>query len=310
MTVPRPTVLRRIGFVAGTLSLLAFLFSDIVLADDREIAARLTKQGAMVKLQGDVATEVVIASTEKLTDDDFRALGKLTGLKRLQISGEGFTDATLAHLGGLTALEDVQTNLAQFSDEGLKQLTHWKSLKQIKFFHTSLKNKKFTGKGLAHLAVLPELRRLTVAGCPFNDEGLAAVAKITQLESFRTWHTYQSIDGTKLLAPLKNLKSLHLGQRLRRYDGSSNAVSLGDATVDALLQLTALETLILDEAKLSANALRRLGALPHLKRVELNRTDIAVDDLEKLRKDLSQVQLVRMPLSKTELETLTKYLRE
>ena len=46
----------------------------------------------------------------------------------------------------------------------------------------------------------------------FNDDGMAAVAKLTGLKEFRTWHAGATNDGVKKLKDLKNLKSLYLGQ--------------------------------------------------------------------------------------------------
>ena len=61
-----------------------------------------------------------------------------------------------------------------------------KNLKNLKFFHPG---KAFSGAGLAHLAGMPNLERLTVAGSlAFNDDGMAAVAQLTGLKEFRTWH--------------------------------------------------------------------------------------------------------------------------
>ncbi len=67
--------------------------------------------------------------------------------------------STLDALKGVASLEDFSTNLGQFSDAGMKKFLQFPNLKQIKFFHTSLKNKKFQRLGLAHLAELKQLRR-------------------------------------------------------------------------------------------------------------------------------------------------------
>jgi hypothetical protein len=128
-----------------------------------------------------------------------------------------------------------------------------------------------------------------VAGCPFNDEGLAAVGKLTQLENFRTWHTYQTEAGNVHLKSLTNLKSLHLGQRLRRYDGESNAHSLTDKTLDIVAELKSLETLTLAEQKFSMDALTKLKALPNLKRLELSQVDIPAADIEAVKAALPRV---------------------
>lgn len=278
-------------------------------SDDAAIAAQLRKAGAEVTEKNGVVTDVRVGDTTKMKADDFRAIGRLGSLKTLSTSGDGVNDTVLGYWAGLTSLEDLSTNLAQFTDEGLKQFTALKNLKQIKFFHTSLKRKDFTGAGYAHLATMPNLRRLTVAGCPFNDEGMAAVAKLTQLENFRTWHTYQSEAGNRHLPALVNLKSLHLGQRLRRYDGSSNAHSVTDATMDVLAACKTLETLTLDEARLSATALEKLKALPNLKVLELNHIEFTAGDVEQLRRALPDVKIAWQAMTAEERERLERLLK-
>lgn len=271
-------------------------------------AERLRALGARLTETQDGVTGVVIQDAAGMVDEDFAALGSLRNLKSLQISGEPLNDRTLGFLTGLTELEDLQTNQAQLSDAGLAQLAALTNLKQIKFFHTSLKRDDFTGAGFAALKSLPNLRRLTVAGCPFNDAGMAAVAKLTQLEGFRTWHTYQSEAGNAHLKELVNLKSLHLGQRLRRYGGASNALSLSNATLDVLAELKTLDTLHLAEARLTVDALSRLKALPNLKHLELDRVDVSADDVAKLKTLLPDVTVTWESLSRDERAALDRLL--
>ena len=278
-------------------------------SDERAIVEQLKKYDAQVVETKGVVTSVSIRDTTKMTDADFQALGRLRHLKLLTLSGENVNDQTLAYLTNLTALEDLSTNAAQFSDDGLRQLTKLANLKQIKFFHTSLRSKHFNGSGFAHFTELKNLRRLTVAGCPFNDEGMAAVGKLTQLENFRTWHTYQTEAGNKHLTSLANLRSLHLGQRLRHYDGTSNAHSLSDQTLVTLAAMATLDTLILDEAVLSVEALEKLKGLKNLKRVELGRIDLSPADVERLKTSLPGVEVVFKPMTDADRTALERFLK-
>ena len=276
--------------------------------DDAAAAEQLKKAGADVTLTKGVVTGVAVKDLAKFTDADFETLGRLVHLKTLSTSGEGMNDRTLSYLTGLVALEDLSTNLAQFSDDGLWQLTLLINLKQIKFFHTSLRRTDFTGRGFAQFASMKNLRRLTVAGCPFNDEGMAAVGKLTQLENFRTWHTYQTEAGNASLRSLTNLTSLYLGQRLRRYGGASNAHSLTDATLDVVSQLKSLDTLTLGEQKFSTAALLKLQGLPKLKRLELTQVDIPAEEVEKLRAALPKVQIDWKPVTADDRAKLERLL--
>jgi len=268
--------------------------------DDEAAAEQLRKAGAEVTLTKGMATAVRVNDLAKFTDADFETLGRLVHLKTLSTSGEALNDKTLSFLTGLVALEDLSTNAAQFSDDGLWQLTLLSNLKQIKFFHTSLRSKTFTGRGFAQFTALKNLRALTVAGCPFNDEGMAAVGKLTQLENFRTWHTYQTEAGNEHLKNLVNLKSLMLGQRLRRYGGASNAHSLTDATLEIVAGLKNLDTLTLMEQKFSVAALEKLKALPNLKRLSLTQVDLAEADVQKLKATLANVKIDYKPMTAEE----------
>ena len=153
-------------------------------------------------------------------------------------------------------------------------------------------------------------QRLTIAGTPFDDKGMAAVAEIKHLRDFRTWHTYQTAAGNESLTKLPELKSLWLGQRLRRYDGGSNAASLDDSTFDVLTKLKTLESLTLDEARLSLASLQRLKKLPRLKKLELRRIDISATDAEALRASLPAVAIDWKPLTDDERTKLEEFLKK
>lgn len=278
--------------------------------DQQAAIALLRKKGAVITETGGVATSVQIKDTEGFTDEDFQALGRLTNVKMLTTSGEELNDRTLGFLTGMAALEDMSTNAAQLTDEGLSQFMAFRNLKQLKFFHTSLKRKDFKGTGFEYLAEHMQLRRLTVAGCPFNDEGMAAVGKLKQLENFRTWHTYQTEAGNVHLKGLTNLKSLHLGQRLRHYDGTSNAWSVSDETLTVLSELKSLDTLLINESRLSLAALSKLKMLPNLKRLELDKIDIPTADVEVLKKELPRVTVVWKPLTQEDRVALDRILKQ
>ena len=160
-----------------------------------------------------------------------------------------------------------------------------KNLKNLKFFHPG---KSFSGSGLVHLAEMPNLERLTVAGSlEFNDDGMAAVAKLTKLKEFRTWHAGPTNEGVKKLKELKNLKSLYLGQRLTYKLPACPT----DDTIAILAEFKSLESLQLDEARLTFTALQQLKLLPALNKLTLGGIDISKDEVEHLRKDMPKVKV-------------------
>jgi hypothetical protein len=253
-------------------------------ADDAEIAKLLKAKGAEVAESKGVVTAITIQDGLKLTDEDFRLITQLTNLKMLSLSN-GLNDERLAQLSTLAKLEYLQTNLAQITDDGVKPLARLKNLKNLKFFHPG---KSFSGAGLVHLADMPNLERLTVAGSlAFNDDGMAAVAKLTGLKEFRTWHAGPTNEGVKKLKELKKLKSLYLGQRLTYKLPACPT----DTTIAILAEFKSLESLQLDEARLTFTALQQLKQLPALKKLTLGGIDIAKEEVERLKKELPQVRV-------------------
>jgi hypothetical protein len=253
-------------------------------ADDAEIARFLKEKGATVTEKKGVVTAVAVKDGKKLSDADFDQIGRLSHLKTLDLN-QCLTDDRLAKLIGLGELEYLQTNVAQVTDAGLKPLAQLKSLRNVKFFHPG---PAFSGAGLAHLADLPHLQSVTVAGSlAFNDEGMAAVATLTRLQEFRTWHAGQTHEGVKKLKALKNLKSLNLGQRLTYKPPASPS----DETIAVLVDMKSLEVLQLSEARLTLASLQQLKQLPALKKLTLEGVDVPKADVEKLQKELPKVKI-------------------
>jgi hypothetical protein len=272
---------------------------------------KLTDLGGQFQPATGAPAQLSFRDCSKLGKAEFELISSLTTLKKLTMYGscKGLTDETLPLLAKLTELEELNTDGIQVTDDGLKALATLPNLRGLSFFHPSWGSKEFVGKGVAHFATLPKLERLTIAGSPFNDEGMAAVGKLIQLTSFSTWHTFQTEAGNQHLLQLTKLKALRLGQRLRKYDGKPNPPSLSDATLDVLAQMKSLETLGLDEARLSHAALLKLKALPNLKKLTLERIDISNEDLERLKKDLPNVAFDVKPLTDEQRAALDKMLK-
>jgi hypothetical protein len=179
----------------------------------------------------------------------------------------------------------LQTNLAKITDDGLKSLARLTHLRNVKFFHPG---PAFSGAGLAHLAELPQLQSVTVAGSlAVNDAGMAAVGKLTRLQEFRTWHVGATDEGIKRLKELPHLKSLNLGQRLTYKPPACPT----DATLAILAELKSLESLQLSEARLTLGALQQLKGLPSLQKLTLEGIEWPKDDVERLQRELPKVKI-------------------
>jgi hypothetical protein len=253
-------------------------------ADADEVGKLLRAKGGDITESKGVITAVTLKDASKLTDVEFAQITHLPHLKLLSLSN-GLNDARLAQLANLAELEYLQTNLAQITDDGVQPLAKLKNLKNLKFFHPG---KSFSGAGLAQLATMPKLERLTVAGSlQFNDEGMAAVAKLTKLTEFRTWHAGATNEGVQKLKQLKNLKTLYLGQRLTYKLPACPT----DETIAILAEMKSLESLQLDEARLTFAALRQLKQLPALKKLTLGGVDIGQREIDRLRHELPSTKI-------------------
>ena len=281
------------------LLLLALALSAPVFADD---AATLQKLGAKVTLTAGVVTQANV-KCDAFTEADFRALGAVTSLKDLTLSGKTITDDTFALLKGLVNLERMSTDGMQLTDEGFRHFVAFPKLKSLSLFHPAFRSEAFTGSGLAHLKDLPALEKFTFAGSTAGDVAMEAVGQITQLKEFRTWHTAQTQAGNAALLKLKSLKGLRIGQRLPPW-GKDAPVSFDESTLKVISQLPELETLELTEARLSAGMLPELQKLPKLKKLKIETVDIPAADVEKLRAALPNCTVDFKPMSDAEKESL------
>ncbi len=280
-------------------------------ADDAVVAVTLRSLGGQITEANGSVTKIFFRDCSKLGEPEFKQIGQFKSLKSLTLYGscKGLTDTTLAHLAGLSALEELGTDGIQVTDAGLKHLAALPNLRSASFFHIAFPDKGFTGAGFAAFKSLPKLERLTVAGTPFNDQGMAAVAELTQLKEFRTWHTYQTQAGNEHLLKLTALRSLMLGQRLRQWNGKPNPLSIDDSTLVSLAKLKSLESLSLDEVRLTHAGLVQLKALPNLKKLTLQHADISEADVAKLRTDLPKVTIEWKPLTQDERKKLEGMLK-
>lgn len=263
--------------------------------------------GAKLVQKEGVITELTITDCKKLGPPEFKLIGQVTTLKKLTLYGgcHGLNDETLPSLAGLKELEAIGTDGLKVTDDGLKHFAAFGNLKQASFFHTSFGMPGFTGVGFGHLKACPNLERLTVAGISMGDDGFAAIATITQLRDFSTWHTYQTEAGNAHIAKLPNLRSLKLGQRLPGKD--RKATSLSDASLVTIATMKSLEDLKIGEARFTLEGVKALKSLPNLKNLLLYETDFPETAVEPLKQALPDVKVKLEPLTEAQRKKLDQY---
>ncbi len=277
-------------------------------ADDLAIAAKLEALGGKIGQKNGVVTEVSFRNSKELGADEFQIISELSGLRKLTVYGHaaGLNDETVGLLSKLKSLESLSVDGAQLSDAGLEKIADVKSLQSVSFFHLSFRKEGFTGSGFSTWKTLPTLKKLTVAGMSMGDDGFAAISEIKTLTDFRTWHTYRTDASHVMLAKLPNLTSLKLGQRL---PGSERPQCLTDASLKTIATMTALTSLEIGESRFSFNALKQLKALPELKKLKIVLTKIELGDIESLKTELPNVEVIFEPLTDEQRKRLEGYLK-
>lgn len=271
--------------------------------------ADLEALGGKLKRENDAVVELEFRASSKLGPAEWRAIGQLTELRKLTVYGgaKGLDDETVGQLATLTKLESLSIDGAQLSDAGLEKLAALTNLQSAAFFHLSFRMEGFTGKGFAAWRSMPKLEKLTVAGMTMGDEGFAAIGTLIGLTDLRVWHTCRTEASNAEIAKLPKLTSLRLGQRLPQ--GPGTPTSLSDASLPTLAKILTLESLEIGEAAFTLEALGQLKALPNLKRLKIYNTSFTEADIEKLRQQLPDVEIVYEPQTEDQRKKLESYLR-
>lgn len=183
---------------------------------------------------------------------------------------------------------------------------HWLALVGPAFFHEVIELQIQTGRShtvaraclAQHLPALTGLRTLQLdSGVSVNDDVLAAIGQLRQLQSLRARDSFVTDRGIARLAPLRELQHLALGggrltdQSLRTCGGLPQLTTLslrrGTFTSTGLAHLNRLdklETLELDTvAPFSAECLSHLQALRSLRSLNLPHVPLGNAQIQTLR---------------------------
>ena len=184
-----------------------------------------------------------LSGSRALTDEGVRHLGRLTGLRHLNLSGCGVTDAGLSVLRQLRDLETIDLSWTCTTDEGA-----------------------------AHLAACSRLRTVDLNGTVSGDGAIGALAGKTTLSDFRSGNGVTNA-GLALLRELPVFRSWQGGETqmaLLSPEARPNYLMLRGPFTDEGMQqlgdLPGLFALNLDSSQLSITgaSLAALADLPHL----------------------------------------------
>ncbi len=261
-----------------------------------------------------------------ITDAGIAHLSKLTKLRKFYSYGKNVTGAAFAHLADMTELEEVGAGgSSDFDDTKLKHMARITKLKVLSLAGpnltdegmASLKNmtelrelridgEKVTAAGVANLAGLTKLQKLTVFKCGgFKGEALAALDGMQDLTDLELIYA-PSIDkdGSAHIGKLTKLKRLRFGgvsaEGLSGLTGLTGLEQLtllysgvGDGDLKYVAKLTGLKELSLYATRVTDEGLKQLAGMPALRMLDLSEnrelTDSALEaaaaipNLEELR---------------------------
>ncbi|HUY91073.1 MAG TPA: hypothetical protein VMV10_20210 [Pirellulales bacterium] len=164
----------------------------------------------------------------ELTDDGFESLGRLTGLKELDVLKCNIvTDAGLVHLKSLDKLEKLRLSTAGVTGACFQELESLTALRWL-----AVRSIGLTDDGLKAIARLDRLKWLEIDDSSITDNGLANVENLKDLEFLSFTNTAITDAGLEHLRSLKHLKGyLYAGSKVTEEGVSRlrNEMQLGQS---------------------------------------------------------------------------------
>jgi hypothetical protein len=181
-----------------------------------DAAANATVAAQIEAIRGGGATR--IEARRPLTDDEWRSLRGLAGLRELVLLAGAADDTRADVLASLPDVERLVLRDSPLTDEGIRRLAGLETLRDL-----NVPQAGCTAEGIRALAGLPSLRSLRLGGPRLEGPAVG-----------------------EAVATLERLTSLHLID-----------VPLGDAGLEAVARLPGLRNLYLDGAGVSDEAWTR-----------------------------------------------------
>jgi hypothetical protein len=167
----------------------------------------------------------------------------------------------------------VTANAANFSDDEISSFAAFSELNNLALFH----NSGFTGTGLANLAKLKKLERVTLAGGSLDDAGMRELAKFPALRELRVFHSKFTDAGVAAFRENPTLEYIWIGPQWSSRQTDKSIAAL--ATCPKLKKLAIDQTWLTWEGSLQALAARKTPVAD----IDFVNCIIEPADVEKLR---------------------------
>lgn len=202
-------------------------------------------------------------------DEGMRHVGRLTGLKALDLRDVRITDEGVRHLGALKGLHLLHFQIRQ-GPIGVPRGLDLLRIQEAFGAKERLVGISDAGLRALALARMPELQALFLTGCPVTDEGMEALAllkslRFVDLGETRVWDT-----GLEQLAKLPQLTELRVGGGRDSRVGSR----VSDAGLRHIGSLTRLRALSIRGERITNAGLRHLERLKELETLTIEETSI------------------------------------
>ena len=226
-----------------------------------------------------------------VTDSDLPLLAELPALKQLDLSLTRISDRGLRALRSAPGITELNLYFAeQITDDGLSAIKAWKHLE-----HLNVRGTKITDTTLEFLSALNSLQSLDIGYAQITDSGLAHLSSLSNLRRLSIGGNKLAGPGLQFLRELPHLTYLDLGGS-QRTDSGLWSITLTEAGVDAVANISDLKELRLSGSSVSAASLEALKELKHLESLDLDGCKRIGDDAIPL---LSALKLRRLDLHGT-----------
>lgn len=196
----------------------------------------------------------------KVRDSDALVIGKMHGLRHLQIYGPDLTNRGVSALSDLKDLERLELYAPRATEEGLSWLHRCTQLHR--FFMSDAKLGTHT---LQQIANHRELIRIDMQGTEVQSTDLQYLTQLPRLFMLELNGTFLDDKAAPYFRQMKSLGTLYL-----------NETEVGDQVCQALATLPKLDSLNLDDTLITDLGVQTLlEGCPQLKYVSIRRCDIS-----------------------------------
>ncbi len=215
--------------------------------------------------------------------DDLRIISRISTLRKLNLSGTKTPAIGLVELAALTNLQELYLDETEADDLSLQAFSRLPELKVLEVRDTAI-----TDSGIKSLVSAKKLRTLSISGTNVGNAGLEAIGKM-KLSKLNMWDIKATAGALESLGRCKNLETLCLKRvELNKKDLQTlsalpklnylelyNIEGLNDDTLAYFLPMKSLEELYFESCPLTDASAKYLAQMSNLEGVSLNNAKVS-----------------------------------